>query len=262
MIPVSESVILIFIVAAGMCIGSFLNVCIYRLPREESIVFPKSHCPGCGNPLKWYDNLPLIGFALLRARCRHCRQPISFRYPIVELLGAGFCLGIYLRYGVSLSFLVLYAFVCALIIITFIDIDHRIIPDVISLPFIVIGLASGWLIPGMRFLDSLYGALLGGGILYGIAWGYETLTKREGMGGGDIKLLAMIGAFVGWKGVILTLFVASVIGTIVGGVIALRQKADLKLAIPFGPFLAIGALCHVFYGPMLIEWYLSGRWGW
>lgn len=258
-----EPFILYVIILSGLCIGSFLNVCIHRLPREESIAFPKSRCPKCGHPLAWYDNLPVIGFLLLRAKCRHCGMPISLRYPLVEIISAGFCLGIHLRHGLGPPFWILYAFTCALIVITFIDIDHRIIPDEISLPFIGIGLATAWLLPGMRFLDSLYGMLLGGGVLYAIAWGYETLTGREGMGGGDIKLLAMIGAFVGWKGVILTLFVASVMGTIVGGTIALQRRADLKLAIPFGPFLAIGALCHVFYGPFLIDWYIEGRWlGW
>ncbi len=160
------------------------------------------------------------------------------------------------RFGPDWQTPVYFVFVCALLVITFIDIDHRIIPDIISLPGIPIGFAAGFLIPDIRWSDSLIGILAGGGTLLAIAWGYQLITGKDGMGGGDIKLLAMIGAFLGWKGVLFTIMASSLIGTLVGLVIMARARKGMKLAIPFGPFLAIGAICYIFFGPQLIEWYL------
>jgi leader peptidase (prepilin peptidase)/N-methyltransferase len=240
----------------GLCIGSFLNVCIYRLPLGSSIAKPPSSCPGCGTRIRWYDNFPVISWALLRGRCRHCDTLISIRYPIVELLTGGFAVILWVRFGLDWQTLVYFVFVSALLVITFIDLDHRIIPDTISLPGIPIGFGASFLMPEISWLDALIGILAGGGTLLAIAWGYQLLTGKDGMGGGDIKLLAMIGAFIGWKGVLFTIMASSFIGTLVGVVIMVKARKGMKLAIPFGPFLAIGAVGYIFFGPQLIEWYL------
>jgi leader peptidase (prepilin peptidase)/N-methyltransferase len=242
--------------AVGLCVGSFLNVCIYRLPAESSIVRPPSSCPRCGTRIRWYDNLPVISWILLRGRCRDCKTPISMRYPVVELLTGSFALVLWTRFGLDWQTLIYFVLVCLLLVITFIDIDHRIIPDIISLPGIPIGFAASFLLPNVSWLDALIGIAAGGGSLLAIALGYQLITGKDGMGGGDIKLLAMIGAFLGWKGVLFTIMASSFIGTLVGIVIMIRARKGMKLAIPFGPFLAIGAICYIFFGPQLIEWYL------
>ena len=246
----------LYIFLIGLCVGSFLNVCIFRLPAEKSIVRPASACPHCGQTIRWYDNIPLISYILLRGRCRGCRAPISIRYPIVELLSGLFALAVFARFGLHLQALVYFIFIAALLVITFIDIDHRIIPDVISLPGIVLGLVFSFMIPRLDWLNALMGILVGGGILLAIAWGYHLITGKEGMGGGDIKLLAMIGAFLGWQGVLFTIMGASLIGTLVGLTLMLKARKGIKLAIPFGPFLAIGAIVYLFWGPEIIHWYL------
>ena len=246
-----ESILFIF----GSCIGSFLNVCIYRLPNAKSIVFPPSACPGCNMPIRFYDNIPILSFLLLRGRCRHCRARISLRYPLVELMLGLFALCVYLKFGLTLEALIIYLFIASLIVITFIDIDHRIIPDAISLPGILVGFAASFVLPEITYKESLAGILAGGGSLLLVAWVYSLITHKEGMGGGDIKLLAMIGAFLGWKGVLLTIFLASAIGTLCGLVVMIRSGKNLKLAIPFGPFLAMGAMIHIFFGNELILWY-------
>lgn len=240
----------------GAIIGSFLNVCIYRLPAGESIVFPSSHCPGCGVPISYRDNIPLLGYLLLRGRCRACGSAISLRYPLVEALaGVAMVLLLY-RFGVSPALVVYGSFMAALIVISFIDLDHQIIPDVISLPGIVVGLVCSALGQGPPFVASVVGALVGGGILYAVAVGYHAITGREGMGGGDIKLLAMIGAFLGWRAVLVTLIVGSFSGALVGVVLIVARGTDARMPIPFGPFLALGAVCALAFGERLIEWYL------
>ena len=245
-----------YALAFGLCIGSFLNVCIYRLPAGKSIVHPPSSCPGCDNLIRWYDNIPVLSWLILRGRCRHCQTSISMRYPLVELLTGGFAMIVWMRYGLAWPTVVYFIFISALLTITFIDIDHRIIPDVISLPGIPIGFAASFLLPHTTWMDSIIGILTGGGCLLAIAWGYQLITGKDGMGGGDIKLLAMIGAFLGWKGVLFTIMAASFTGTLIGVVIMIRARKGMKLAIPFGPFLAIGAISYIFFGPQLIEWYL------
>ena len=240
----------------GLCIGSFLNVCIHRLPDGFSIVKPPSSCPKCSARIRWYDNLPVLSWILLQGRCRNCKAPISIRYPIVELLTGGFALILWMSFGLDWQTLIYFIFVSALLVITFIDIDHRIIPDIISLPGIPIGFAASFILPQIDWTDSLIGILAGGGSLLAIAWGYQLFTGKDGMGGGDIKLLAMIGAFLGWKGVLFTLMAASFVGTFVGLIVMIRARKGMKLAIPFGPFLSIGAICYIFFGPQLIEWYL------
>ena len=240
----------------GAIIGSFLNVCIHRLPKEESIVTPGSHCPQCKNPIRFYDNLPLLSYLVLRGKCRHCGQPISLQYPMVEGVTALSSWALFVKFGPSPSYFLFFSFIAALIVITVIDLYHQIIPDVISLPGIGVGLLGAFAVSHLSFLDSLLGLLLGGGSLFLVATVYEWLFKREGMGGGDVKLLAMVGAFLGWKAVILTILLSSLIGSVVGISIMVLKGKDFKYAIPFGPFLSLGAVISLFYGQELIRWYL------
>ncbi|MDD2389751.1 MAG: A24 family peptidase [Desulfobacterales bacterium] len=248
-----HSIIFIF----GICIGSFLNVCIFRLPKSKSIVFPGSACPECGSPIHFYDNIPILSYVWLKGRCRHCNCPISFRYPMVELISGCFALCLFLTFGLSLESLIYYLFITSLLVITFIDIDHQIIPDCITLPGIPIAFAASLALPSVHVTDSIIGFLAGGGILFLIAWLYYLITRKEGLGGGDIKLLAMIGTLLGWKGVAFSLFTASIIGTVSGLIIILKTKKNMKIAIPFGPFLSIGAILYIFFGPQLINWYMN-----
>ena len=244
----------------GLCIGSFLNVCIYRIPESKSIVHPGSSCPSCGTPIKVYDNIPVISYFILRARCRSCKHQISFRYPLVELFTGGIWVLSYLKFGFSLECLAMLVFLSVLILITFIDIDHRIIPDTISLPGIPLCFLGAVFLTPLGWKDSLIGILAGGGILFLVAEGYYRLKHEEGMGGGDIKLLAMIGAFIGWKGVFFTIFASSAIGTVIGLFLMVITRNNLKLAVPFGPFIALGATLYLFAGQEILHWYygLSG----
>jgi leader peptidase (prepilin peptidase)/N-methyltransferase len=252
----------IWIIAAavfvlGLCIGSFLNVCIYRLPAGQSIVSPGSRCPACGTAIRPWDNLPLVSFLLLRGRCRHCGRGISPRYPLVELLSGLLALACLARFGPTAPAAVAFAFGAAMLVVTFIDLDHRIIPDRITLPGIALFGVLSLLMPQGSWVRALMGILVGGGSLWSVAWIYSRLTGKEGMGGGDIKLLAMIGALVGWPGVLFTIFAASALGTAAGLAVMRRARENLKMAIPFGPFLAAGSLIYLFYGPELISLYLN-----
>jgi leader peptidase (prepilin peptidase)/N-methyltransferase len=231
----------------GAMVGSFLNVCIYRLPKEESIVWPRSHCPTCKKMIRFYDNIPLISYLLLNGKCRYCKGSISLQYPLVEGITALSSFLLFLKFGPSLSYLFYFVFVAALIVITVIDLYHQIIPDVISLPGVGVGLLTSLIIPQITFFNSLMGILLGGGSLFLVATLYEWIFKREGMGGGDVKLLAMIGAFLGWKAVIVTILLSSLIGSITGILIMILKGKDFKYAIPFGPFLSLGAVIALFY---------------
>jgi leader peptidase (prepilin peptidase)/N-methyltransferase len=243
----------------GALIGSFLNVCIIRLPKGESIIIPGSHCPQCNHPIKFYDNIPLISYLLLGGKCRYCKRSISAQYPLIEGTTAISSLLLFLKYGLSLSYFFYFSFVAALIIITVIDLYHQIIPDVISIPGIGVGLLGALIIPHITFFNSLLGILLGGGSLFVVATFYQWLFKREGMGGGDVKLLAMIGAFLGWDAVILTILLSSLIGSITGIIIMVLKGKDFKYAIPFGPFLSLGAVIALFYKNEIISWYLQFR---
>jgi leader peptidase (prepilin peptidase)/N-methyltransferase len=247
----------VFIFIFGICIGSFLNVCIHRLPESKSIVHPRSACPVCGALIGFYDNIPIFSYIALRAKCRQCGAHISLRYPVIEFISGIFAVGVFLKFGISVEALIYYTFIAALLVITFIDIDHQIIPDVISLPGIPIFFAASFALPNMTFVDSILGVLMGGGSLYLVAWLYHLITRKEGMGGGDIKLLAMIGAIIGWKGVLFTIFTASAVGTLAGLAVILKSGKTMKLKIPFGPFLAIGAIAFIFFGPQLIAWYFN-----
>jgi leader peptidase (prepilin peptidase)/N-methyltransferase len=238
----------------GLCIGSFLNVVIYRLPLKKSIVSPPSRCRNCDYLLQWYDNIPVLSWLLLGGRCRKCRTAVSIQYPIVELItGALFVLVIWLTpVGPLLaSRLIL---VCILIALFGIDLEHQILPNSITLPGIVIGLLFSLIAPP-GWKDAVIGALLGGGLLYGIAWAYYLWRREEGMGMGDVKMLAMIGAFLGWKAVIVTLVLSSFAGAIIGLSMMAVQKGDMKYALPFGTFLAIGTVIAMFVGDPLIAWY-------
>lgn len=247
-----------YIFMIGACVGSFLNVCIYRIPENKSIVSPGSFCPSCKNSIPFYLNIPIFSYLLLRGKCRFCKTGISFRYPAIELLTAIFALLLFLKFSVTPAFGFWFVFISVLITISFIDIDHQIIPDIISLPGIVIFASSFYFLPEMSLAKAGLGILAGGGSLYAVALMYYLLKKQEGMGGGDIKLLAMIGAATGIKGVFFTIFAGSLIGTFGGVVIMLYTKmADSKLKIPFGPFLSLGTVLYIFYGEQLIDWYLS-----
>jgi leader peptidase (prepilin peptidase)/N-methyltransferase len=198
-----------------------------------------------------------LSYIALGGKCRHCAARISFRYPLIEFISGIFAVGVFLEYGLSFEALIYYTFIATLLVITFIDIDHQIIPDVISLPGIPIFLAASFALPDIKLVESILGILIGGGSLWIVAQLYYVLTRKEGMGGGDIKLLAMMGAIIGWKGVLFTIFVASAIGTVVGMLVMLKTRTSMKLKVPFGPFLAIGAIAYIFCGPQLIAWYFN-----
>ncbi|MBF0378030.1 MAG: prepilin peptidase [Desulfamplus sp.] len=255
---ISDSTIIAAIFMFGASIGSFLNVCIYRIPKDESIVFPGSFCPACETPIPFYLNIPIISFIILRGKCRNCRKSISFRYPIVEFITAMFAVATFLKFGLTVESLFWFSFIAVLIVISFIDFDLQIIPDILSIPGIFIFALSSVVIPEMTIKDTLLGIVMGGGSLYLVAVSYYLIRKDEGMGGGDIKLLAMIGAAIGWKGVAFTIFASSLLGTVAGIIIMIiTRKADSKLRIPFGPYLAAASLIYIFKGESLISWYFS-----
>lgn len=252
----------------GAVVGSFLNVCISRIPNGQSVIQPPSHCPKCQTPIPFFHNIPLVSYLLLRGRCCSCGDRISFRYFAVELLMASLAVLLFYQFGLGLPFVVEFVFVAALIVISFIDLDVRIVPDVISLPGIVIGLLFSvighYLIRDPLHvvptpLSAFIGVLVGGGFLLAVAWIYEKFTGVEGMGGGDIKLLAMIGAFLGWPSIPLTLFFSSLGGSVVGLTIMLAKGVDRRYALPFAPFLCLGALVYLFFGREIIDYYVPPR---
>jgi len=243
----------IVVFVLGAVVGSFLNVCIWRIPQGLSIVFPASSCPRCGHSIRFYDNIPLVSYLLLRGRCRSCGERISLRYPIVEGLTALMALLLFWKFGLTLKFAAAFLFVSALILVAFIDIDHQIIPDVISLPGIPICFLLSVFLMELPFMEALLGLVLGGGSLYLIAVLYELATKREGMGGGDIKLLAMMGAFLGWKSLLFILLVSSLAGAVVGISVMWAKGGDMKYAVPFGPFLSIAATAYLFVGDYAVN---------
>lgn len=232
----------------GAVVGSFLNVVILRLPDDDqSIVFPGSHCPKCGTELHWYENIPILSYIALGGKCRTCTTRISAQYPLVELCMAVLTLGLYNYFGISFELFFYFIFLAALLVIIFIDIQHQIIPDVISLPGILIGFTGSIFTSLVSWQQSALGILIGGGILYGIAFIYYLLTKRDGMGGGDIKLLAMIGAFLGWQSLLYVVFASSLTGSIVGVLVMIKQGKGGRTRIPFGPFLALSAISYLFF---------------
>ena len=250
MTPLIAAAPVIFFV--GLCVGSFLNVVIARVPAGRSIVSPRSACPRFATPIAWYDNIPLLSFVLLRARCRKCREPISWRYPAVELATGLLFVWALAERGLTLDLIPALLLVTGLIVITGIDLDHQLIPDVISLPGIAVGLVASTVTGRPGWLDSLIGILLGGGIFLLII-----VASRGGMGGGDMKMGAMLGAFLGWQMALVAILVAILAGGVLAiGVLALRRKGR-KDALPFGPFLAFGGLVSLFRGEALLAWYLG-----
>ena len=243
--------ILIFIF--GVIIGSFLNVCIYRLPRNLSIVRPPSSCPTCGEPIHAYDNIPVLSYLLLKGRCRDCGGAISIRYLAIEFMTGVFFVMLLWLFGLSIELPVYMLFVSLLIVISFIDLEFTIIPDILSLGGLIAGLAVSFFRPNLGIIDSVLGVLLGGGVLWAIAFFYELIRKREGMGGGDIKLLGMIGAFCGIQGVIFTLIAGSFVGALVGIPLTFKKQEGMTYALPFGPFLSFGAFVYIIAGDPLVR---------
>lgn len=251
-----EWMLVTFAALSGLVIGSFLNVCIYRLPRRESLVFPPSRCTSCGRQLSWFDNVPVVSWTVMRGRCRTCGSPVSMMYPIVEIVTAAVFVSGYLLYGLTPLGGVRVAFACALIVLFVIDLRHRILPNAITLPGVAIGfICSLFLPPGWR--DSLIGILAGGGTLFLIAEAYYRVRHVEGLGMGDVKLLGMIGAFLGWQLVLLTLVVASLAGSVLGLFLIATGRGDMKLALPFGTFLAVGAVFAATWGDPIVNWYIG-----
>jgi leader peptidase (prepilin peptidase)/N-methyltransferase len=238
----------------GLIIGSFLNVVIYRLPLGQSLATPPSRCRKCGYSLRWFDNIPVLSWALLRGRCRKCGIDVSWQYPLVELITAAlFVLVVWLT-PIGPLMIARLVLICILIALFGIDLEHQILPNSITLPGIAIGLLFSLIAPP-GWQAALIGALLGAGILYGIAWGYYLWRREEGMGMGDVKMLAMVGAFLGWKAVLVTLILASFSGAIIGVILLSLERGGMKLALPFGTFLAIGTVIAMFAGDPLIAWY-------
>lgn len=253
-----------FALALGAIIGSFLNVVIYRYPREESVVFPASHCPNCMAKIRPWDNVPIFAWLWLRGRCRDCREPISIRYPLIELANGLFYVAVLQRTGLSPAFVAVAALISMTIVLIFIDLEIQILPDVIDLPGIAIGLAIGALHigalhPGLllskTLLESVAGAVTGAGILLAIALAYKLVRKIEGMGLGDVKMMAMLGAVLGWEPLFPLLLIASITGAITGIFVAMRSEKGMQVAVPFGVFLGLSFLVVLFFGPVLWEWY-------
>jgi leader peptidase (prepilin peptidase)/N-methyltransferase len=242
----------------GAAVGSFLNVCIYRMPRNISIIAPSSRCPSCNTPIRPYDNIPIFSYALLGGKCRVCRTRISLRYPLVEFLNSALYVSAFWRFGLNWYTAAYFIFCSALIVITFVDLDYQIIPDRITLPGILIGLIAGSLLMPDPFFRhsplglkaSIIGFLVGGGIFYAIA-----ILSKGGMGGGDIKMMAMVGSLMGWKSVLLTTFLGSLTGAILGIFLMVTRGKGRKTKIPFGPFLALGSLVTLFFGQEIFHWY-------
>ena len=259
----------------GLIVGSFLNVCIYRIPREFSITMPSSRCPSCNTPIKPWDNIPIVSYLLLGGKCRSCKTRISFRYPFVEFLNGVFYVAVVWKFGTGWHTLIYFALSSSLIVITFIDLDFQIIPDRITIPGIPIGLASSLMsmskwFPNTIFLidpflrssslgikNSFIGMVTGFGLFYLVALSGSALFKKEALGGGDIKMMAMVGALTGWKGVLSTTFFGSLTGTIVGIFLILLKGKKKETKIPFGPFLAFGAVITIFFGQEILSWYIS-----
>jgi len=248
---------LAFYALIGLCIGSFLNVVIARLPSGRSVAHPGSACPRCGAAIAWYDNLPVLSYLLLRARCRACRGAISWRYPMVEIVCAGLFAAAYLHFGPSLQLAGALILLAALIAITGIDFDHQIIPDVLSLPGIALGLLLSLGPGGIGLGDSVLGVLAGGGVFIVIIVGSSLVLGQPGMGAGDAKLGAMLGAFLGWKLALLSALLSVLVGGPLAAALLATGHKGRKDPLPFGPFLALGGAVNLFWGDALLAWYFE-----
>jgi len=240
----------------GLSVGSFLNVCIHRVPQRMSIVRPGSSCTKCGYVLQWFDNIPIVSYVILAGRCRGCKAPISIRYPIVELITMAIFVLHYFVFGLDILLIPRLLFACILIVLFAIDLEHQLLPNVITLPGILVGLAFSVMLPPGP-IDALIGTLIGGGVLWLIGEAYYRYSGQEGMGGGDVKMLAMIGAFLGWKLVVLTLVLSSVLGAIIGVIVLAIRRGGLKYALPYGTFLSLAALTSSLVGSRIVDWYLA-----
>jgi len=263
MLQVPEPLASIFVLLVGLILGSFLNVCIHRLPRGESIVSPGSRCPSCKRPIRWYQNLPLLSWLLLSGKCSNCSAPISWRYPLVEALGGGTLLALWLHFGPGMAFVIAGLFVLAMITLFFTDYDTQLLPDAITLTGLAAGLALAWFNPFLggqgweRIISSCGGAALGSGLLWGFGALYSKLRGVEAMGMGDVKMMAMVGSFTGPFGVLLTIFAASLIGAIVGLLLIPLRGRSLQDTLPFGCFLAPAALAALLLGRQVAAIYLG-----
>lgn len=242
----------------GTVIGSFLAVCIHRIPLRRSVVTPRSACLACGTQIAWYDNVPVLSFLWLRGQCRACRQRISIRYPLIEIAnGLGYLLVVW-KFGLTWDTVVYAGLMSVFLVVTWIDWDHKIIPDVITLPGIILGFVCASFLLSTGWMNSLIGILVGGGVLLVLAWASPFLFGKEGMGGGDIKFLAMVGAFLGWKAALLALMVASIVGAVVGIALLLAKVMERGQYIPFGPYLALGSVVAMLWGLEIWNWYFHG----
>ncbi len=242
----------------GLFIGSFLNVCIYRIPKGESVVWPPSHCPTCGERIKPYDNIPVVSYFLLKGRCRNCGERISWQYPAVELLTGVLTAATVCKFGVSFSSLYYLLLAYYLIVVSFIDLKTMEVPVRLSYGTLLSGLLLSFFVPQHSFKEAVFGASFGAGIILFIIETYYVFTGKEGMGYGDANIMAVVGAFLGWKKVLLTLFLASLVGAAVGITLILLRRGEREKPIPFGPFIAAGALLSLYFGDRLINWYLGG----
>ena len=253
----------IFVFIFGSIVGSFLNVCIYRIPKGRSIVAPGSHCPNCGVSIKWFDNIPILSYIILGGRSRCCKTKISLRYIIVEILTALLFLVLFLFFGLSAKFFAYIILVCGLIIATFVDFEIQEIPDEVSLGGLVVGLSLSVIFPSILnessrihgFTNSFFGAFAGAATIYAMGILGEFAFKKEAMGGGDVKLLAMIGSFIGWKMTLLTFFIAPLFGSIVGIILKIRQGKDV---IPYGPYLSLAAVTAILWGDKILSFLFRG----
>lgn len=248
-------IILIFIL--GLIVGSFSNVCIYRIPRNESIIYPASHCPKCRSNISPKDNIPLLSFILLKGKCRNCKSKISIQYPIVELLTGLIYLIIYQTYSLSIQSLIYIILSSALVIIAFIDLNKQIVPDVISLPGILIGFIISFFVPYISYINSALGVVVGGGIILTIGMAGSVIFKKEAMGGGDVKLAAMIGAFLGWRYIIVSLFLGFFLGALAGIILIISKIKSREDTVPFGPFIVLGYFITLLWGEKIISWYIG-----
>ena len=269
--------LLVAVTAVGFAIGSFLNVVIHRVPREESIVFPNSRCPQCNATIKPYDNVPVLSYLVLRGRCRNCRAPISARYPAVEALTGLLFAVTFVHDGLTLALPFDLVFVAALVALVFIDAEHMLLPDVITLPGLVLalvfralvpnlhglgfmtgGLMEGWPLWAVSLFGALFGAAVGGGSLWLVGWLWERARGVEAMGLGDVKMMFMVGALLGWPRTLLTIFIGVLAGSVAGvGVMLWRRERDMQMQLPFGIFLGLGALTSLLAGDWLVNWYVG-----
>jgi len=250
-----NNIMILFSLLFGLAFGSFLNVCIYRIPLNKSIIFPPSSCPNCEHRIKFYDNIPVFSYLLLRGKCRYCHTHIPIHYPVVELLTGLLSMALFIRYGLSYQYILSFLFLIALLLISFIDLHHQIIPDILSIPGIFAGIAVSFIPGHLTWPDSIIGAVGGGGILYLIALVYKKVTGKDGMGGGDVKLLAMIGAWMGWRALPFIILLSSLSGIVIGGGALMMAGKGYRVRIPFGPFLSLGAIIYFFFGRQILIWY-------